>query len=76
MRRLRRFALAAFVLDALLGVGALLVTGKATEASAAPTETVLYEATASGCVAYYRVAEGAWRYGGLTDEAACAEAGR
>ena len=74
MRRFRRFALAAAVLDTLLGVGGLLVMGEAAEARQAAA-IVRYVPMADGrCGAMRATEDGAWHYDGLVNEAACAEA--
>jgi hypothetical protein len=73
MRRLRRFALAAVVLDALLGVGILLASGRAAEATGMSTAVVRYVPTEAGCAQLLAVAEGVWRYQGLAAEASCEE---
>jgi hypothetical protein len=73
MPRLRSLALAALVLDVAIAVGGLLVMGGAAEASA-PTPTVRYVPSPSGCAMLRATGETVWRYEGLVDGAACAAA--
>jgi hypothetical protein len=70
--RLRRFAFAAFALDALLGAGALLISGPVVEAAPAPpTAEFRYVRSAEGCAQLRRVADTVWRYEGVVDDASC-----